>query len=1021
MGHGTHRGWSRLWSQLIGLLLLWSLSVQGVQAATPDYSWYIRMIHADAVWAQGITGKNVVVGVLDTGVDTTAPGFDNRLLAKDFINRTGFYVNPADPTIPTDPWNIYLSNGTYSLNAGGHGTSVSSLIGGYALQPLNDGTTWTYKGIAYDSLLRVGSLRMLPNTTDLGYPYSGAGIAGYLVGDSDGPIDWLLSQNVRIINNSWGTTSRITDYNLTNKNPITLEDLSQNALDGWRKAVAKNVLVVFAAGNDGGAPKNFTQPSLEGGLPYLYPELRKSWINVVALNTSGAITSYSQPAGVAAAWTLSAPGGEWATNTTIPHDLTGVIGFRSRNMNALNGQPFDLSAYNLPTDDFQLPDGSVAGVSSGWTQFLGTSAAAPILSAGAALVMQAHPDYTAQMVAQTLFTTANYSGIYADSAKYGWGLMDVSEAIKGPKYLRKNLLQLLNPTYAKGQLVADVPDGTHPSFDNNMSGDGGLAKLGSGSLTLTGTDTYTGDTDILSGTLYVDGTLSSSALTVYDGAAIGGHGTITAAGGLTIGSGATLAPGHSPTPMTVVGTVTQAAGSIFSPDLAGNGYSSTLIVRGEGNRYILTTSGTGVGLSPRLWNGYVPSVGDGYTIVTADGGVSGAYASITNPAGLSPAQSFDVLYGTNAIQLYSTPTDYRQVAGLGWNWNSNQAQIAAIWQADRPVQAAVLTSAQTPIYETLYTLNAAGLQAAAGEMSGQSLADSQAASLDVLRSYNQNLADMLREPASLDNSCQVRQLSFGTHVGTYDVYGRDVQGGGTLLNCDVVNRPRYRVGVGLSSFNSKVNSLSGQGTATLEQTGGHVYWQYRPGKYYLEGQFGVGQTVNNYDRRLTAWNMAASGRAGGQSLLGRVAVGQERITQTQRQSLSLALLGESVARDAVSESGDELFRVNADAVRDQRLAAEVAWSRQFSNPPNENFRRSYEYKLGYVHEFLNTKNTVPLTWVGNPLNIASQERGADALQASLDVNWDAKKTGWQFNAGLQGEWRRFSSQWGAHASLSYHW
>ncbi len=75
-------------------------------------------------------------------------------------------------------------------------------------------------------------------------------------------------------------------------------------------------------------------------------------------------------------------------------------------------------------------------------------------------------------------------------------------------------------------------------------GSGALTKAGSGNLTLSGTNTYSGITTVTAGLLTVNGDISSSALTtVGDGAILGGSGTV---GALVVASGATIAPGNSP-------------------------------------------------------------------------------------------------------------------------------------------------------------------------------------------------------------------------------------------------------------------------------------------------------------------------------------------------------------------------------------------------------------------------------------------------------------------------------------------
>lgn len=69
----------------------------------------------------------------------------------------------------------------------------------------------------------------------------------------------------------------------------------------------------------------------------------------------------------------------------------------------------------------------------------------------------------------------------------------------------------------------------------------GLIKIGTGTLTLGGTHTYTNTTQVLGGTLWVTGTLGSGPVTVGAGAVLGGTGTIP--GPVRIESGGTCAPG----------------------------------------------------------------------------------------------------------------------------------------------------------------------------------------------------------------------------------------------------------------------------------------------------------------------------------------------------------------------------------------------------------------------------------------------------------------------------------------------
>jgi len=97
----------------------------------------------------------------------------------------------------------------------------------------------------------------------------------------------------------------------------------------------------------------------------------------------------------------------------------------------------------------------------------------------------------------------------------------------------------------------------------------GLLKSGTGTLTLSGNNTYTGTTTVSAGSLIINGNQSAATgvLSVASGATLGGSGTI---GGATTISGI-LSPGNSTGTLTVANDVTWNSGNSWVFELGGAG------------------------------------------------------------------------------------------------------------------------------------------------------------------------------------------------------------------------------------------------------------------------------------------------------------------------------------------------------------------------------------------------------------------------------------------------------------------
>ena len=172
-----------------------------------------------------------------------------------------------------------------------------------------------------------------------------------------------------------------------------------------------------------------------------------------------------------------------------------------------------------------------------------------------------------------------------------------------------------------------------------ITGTGKLIKNGAGSLSLAGTNTYTGTTSVSNGTLQVVGSLGSTAVTVANNGTLSGSGTLR--GATAIQAGGKLIPGLGgvdTSVLTISNTLTLAGNVIFS--LNRNYSPNTAKVRG------LATVTYGGTLTLTNLGGALQS-GDTFTLFDAVSDV-GSFATRILPP-LQPGLSWHTNGLTNGI------------------------------------------------------------------------------------------------------------------------------------------------------------------------------------------------------------------------------------------------------------------------------------------------------------------------------------------------------------------------------------
>ncbi len=394
----------------------WHLVNSGQKSGAANGGTPGEDISVTDVWSRYAGSGEIVVGVLDTGIESGHPDLKNSL----DISLSYHYAYHINDPIPLNS------------SVGFHGTSCAGIIGAQG---------WNAEGV-----------RGVAPMTRL------AGLNIFSTGRFSDIADALLRPGIDIYSNSWGpiTSSVLTDWS-------SLESVVEEGTAYGREG--KGNIYVFAAGNDRAEESDGTVIH-RGYANTSSLHNSKHVITVSAVDANGKLTSYSS---TGANVLIAGTGGEFGLSdpAIVTTDLSGYdVGFDTR---------YDSDGNLIADSDLEglNPDGN-------YTRFMnGTSSACPSVAGVCALMLQANPQLSWRDVKYILSNTArkndaddsgwknNGAGLPVNHS-YGFGLVDAEAAVEMAKNFAGLPSERVSILYTDNAYAA-IPDANTTGIERTIN------------------------------------------------------------------------------------------------------------------------------------------------------------------------------------------------------------------------------------------------------------------------------------------------------------------------------------------------------------------------------------------------------------------------------------------------------------------------------------------------------------------------------------------------------------------------